>query len=73
MDVHLLGKFCAKKLSLKILKKAKTASNFCLPCSERLIFNISIYGLPLVNWHSQIYPGQNAKEITLESLKITVK
>ena len=35
---------------------------------------LNIYGLLLVNWHGQIYPGQqNAKEITPESLKITVK
>ena len=31
-------------------------------------FKISIYGLLVVNWHVQIYPGQqNAKEITLKS------
>ena len=39
--------------SLKILKNAKIASNFYFPCLERLgnFFNISIYGLLLVNWH----------------------
>ena len=51
--------------SLKILENAKTAFNFCFSCSERLIFDISIYGLLLVNWHGQIYPGQQiAKKIT---------
>ena len=44
--------------SLKILENAKTAFKFCFSCSERLIFDISIYGLLLVNWHGQIYPGQ---------------
>ena len=29
---------CSKIGSLKILKNVKTASNFCLPSSERLIF-----------------------------------
>ena len=50
------------------------ATHFCFPCSERLVFCISTDGSLLVNWHGQIYQGQhNAKEITLESLKITVK
>ena len=52
--------------SQKILKNAETPSIFCFPSSERLIFNMSIYDLLLVSWHSQIYQGQqNAKEITL--------
>ena len=42
MDVYLSGKFYAKKInSPKICKNAKTVSNFCFPCSERLPF----YGL----------------------------
>ena len=58
--------FMHKVNSLKILKNDKTVSNFCFCCSEKLIFNISIYGLLLVNLHGQIYPGQqSAKEITL--------
>ena len=36
MDMYLSGKIYAKKLSLKILKNAKTASIFCFSCSERL-------------------------------------
>ena len=53
---------CEKIKSLAILKNAKTASNFCFPCSERLIF----YGIFGLNWHGQIYPGrQNAKKIKL--------
>ena len=36
MDMYLPGKFDTKKLSQKILKNAKTAFNFCFPCSEGL-------------------------------------
>ena len=52
------GIFKLKIYSLKILKNAKTANNFCFLCSEKLIFDMSIYGLLLVNWHGQIYAGQ---------------
>ena len=59
--MHLSGKF----------KYAEAASDFCFPCPERLIFNKSIYGLFLVNWYGQIYPGyQNAKEISLKVWKV---
>ena len=47
---------CYKIKSLKILRNAETASNFCFPCAERLFFNRSI--CDLVNWHGQIYPDQ---------------
>ena len=37
--MDLSGRFYAKEInSLKILKDAQTASNFCFPGSERLIF-----------------------------------
>ena len=53
----------AKKLL--ILKNAKTATFVSLDL-KGYFFSISIYGLILVNWSSQIYLGQqNAKEITL--------
>ena len=71
MNRYLSVKFYAKRLTVwKILKNGKTASNFGFPCSERLLF----YGLLWANWHGQIYPDQqNAKEITLQSLKITIR
>ena len=37
MNMYLSGKFYAIN-KLKILKNAKTASNFCFPCSKRLTF-----------------------------------
>ena len=57
---------CQKINILKILKNAKTASNFYFPCLKGWFFNMSIYDLVLFNSHGQISPGQqNAKEITV--------
>ena len=67
MDMYLLGKFYAKKLTVwKYLKMLKLHLTFVFIALKGLFFNISIYGLFLVNCHGLIYPGQqNPKEITL--------
>ena len=75
MNMYLSGKFYAKKLTVwKYLKMLKLALTFIFLTLKSYFSNISIYGLLLVNRHSQIYQGQqNAKEITPESLKTAIK
>ena len=66
MDMYLSGKFYAKILTAwKSLKMLKLRLNFVLLALKDYFFNITIYGLLLVNSHGQVYPGQQkAKEIT---------
>ena len=73
--MYFSGKFYAKRLTVwKNLKMLKLPLTFVFLALKSWFFNISIDGLLLVNWHGYIYPDQeNAKEIILQSLKITVK
>ena len=66
MDMYLSGKFYAKILTAwKSLKMLKLRLNFVFLALKYYFFNITIYGLLLVNSHGQVYPGQQkAKEIT---------
>ena len=65
--MYLSGKFYAKKLTVwKNLKMPKMPLTFVFLALKPYFIYISSCGLILVNWCSQIYPGQqNAKEITL--------
>ena len=66
MDMHLSGKFYAKKLKVwKCLKMLKLPLTFVFLALKGYFFDISIYGSLLVKWYGQIYSGkQNAQEIT---------
>ena len=61
MYMYLSGKIYAKKLRVwKYVKLLKLPLTFVFLALKG--YHISIYGLLIVNWHGQIYSGQeNAK------------
>ena len=57
--MYLPGKFNAKELTVwKYLKMLKLPLDFVFNVLKGYFFNISIFGLLLVNWPGQILPGQ---------------